>query len=269
MDTVEIPLSAIRISPQNTRQDLHSGTEDATLDDLADSIRELGLLQPVTVMNRPDGGYDLIAGQRRFLACKKVGITAIPAIVRDDLDATDATVVSLVENVHRADMSPIDKARAYQAIYDKYGDYERVARETGMSVPTIRRYILLLDLAPSIQEKVSTSEGPAGVGTLSRLAKEFEPEDQEFVLSRIGGFNSKIQDRVLRESHGDRDTIELLASQAREGAFDVRTCSEGLCFKMSESLKDQVRGLLTGGIKDQVQQLLGSGTTDASSSEVP
>ena len=255
METVEVPLTAIRISPQNTRRDLESGNEDATLDDLADSIRELGLLQPVTVMKKSDGGYDLIAGQRRFLACKQVGMTTVPAIVRDDLDATDATVISLVENVHRADMSPIDKARAYKAIHDRYGDYERVARETGVSAPTIRRYMRLLDLTPSIQDKVSTSQGPAGVGTLSRLAKEFEPAEQEYVLSQIDGFNSKIQERVLRESRGDADSIELLASQAREGAFDVRTCSEGLCFRMSESLKDHVKGLLTGGIKDQVKRL--------------
>jgi len=255
MQTVEIPATEIRVSPQNTRQDLQSGTEDTSLDDLAESIRELGLLQPVTVMDGHGGKYELIAGQRRFLACQKIGMNTITAIVRDDLDATDATVISLVENVHRADMSPIDKARAYQGIYDKYGDYERVARETGVSAPTIRRYMRLLDLAPSLQAKASTSEGPAGVGTLSRLAQEFSAEDQEHVLSRIDGFNSKIQDKILKESHGDVDSIELLASQAREGAFDIRTCSEGLCFKMSEKLKDQVRGLLTGDIKSQVQQL--------------
>ncbi len=255
MQTVEIPLTEIRVSPQNTRQDLQSGTEDTSLDDLAESIRELGLLQPVTVMEGHGGKYELIAGQRRFLACQKVGMSTITAIVRDDLDATDATVISLVENVHRADMSPIDKARAYQGIYNKYGDYERVARETGVSAPTIRRYMSLLDLAPSILAKASTSEGPAGVGTLSRLAKEFLPDDQEYVLSKIGGFNSKIQDVIIRESHGDVQSIELLASQAREGAFDVRTCSEGLCFEMSENLKEQVRQVLTGSIKDQIQQL--------------
>ncbi len=255
MQTVEIPVTEIRVSPQNTRQDLQSGTEDSSLDDLAESIRELGLLQPVTVMDGHGGKYELIAGQRRFLACQKIGMNTITAIVRDDLDATDATVISLVENVHRADMSPIDKARAYQGIHDKYGDYERVARETGVSAPTIRRYMRLLDLAPSLQAKASTSEGPAGVGTLSRLAQKFSAEDQEHVLSRIDGSNSKIQDKILKESHGDVDSIELLASQVREGAFDVRTCSEGLCFKMSETPKEQVRGLLTGDIKSQVQQL--------------
>ena len=71
----------------------------------------------MTVVAGPDGYYDLIAGQRRFLACKKIGKTTIHAIVRDDLDDADATVISLVENVHRADLSPMDKARAYQSIY--------------------------------------------------------------------------------------------------------------------------------------------------------
>jgi ParB family chromosome partitioning protein len=80
---------------------------------LALSIREKGLLSPITVLKNYDGTFDLIVGQRRFLACKQLGWKTIPAIIREEMDDTDATVSSLVENVHRADMSPIDKARAY------------------------------------------------------------------------------------------------------------------------------------------------------------
>ena len=100
--------------------------------DLANSIQEQGLLQPITVRTAGDGQYELIAGQRRFLACRLLGSATISAIVRDDLDDTDATVVSLVENVHRADMNAIDKAKAYQGIYAKYQSAERVAKETGV-----------------------------------------------------------------------------------------------------------------------------------------
>ena len=73
MEVKEINLTSIRLSDSNVRKDLEAGTEDASLDDLVSSIRERGLLNPVTVVTGPDGYYDLIAGQRRFLACKRIG----------------------------------------------------------------------------------------------------------------------------------------------------------------------------------------------------
>ena len=194
MEVREIDMSAIRISDLNVRKDLEAGTEDTDIDDLANSIADQGLLSPITVVKQRDGHYDLIIGQRRYLACKKLGWTRIPAIVRDTMEETDAVVLSLIENVHRADVSPIDKARAYDKIFQKYGRYERVAQETGVSVSTVRKYMKLLQLAPSIQERIGTSGGPAGINTLSKLASIFESgRDQEFALRKISGFRSDIQ----------------------------------------------------------------------------
>lgn len=241
MQPIDISLDTIRVSPLNTRKDLKAGTEDTSLRDLAESIREHGLLSPVIVMTKPGGGYELIAGQRRFRACQQLGKQTIPAIVRDDLDPTDATIISLIENVHRADMSPIDKAHAYQSLYDRYQTYYRVSEATGVSPSTIRRYLHLLNLAPAIQQSVSTGEGPAGVGTLSNLAKTFDPQDQEAVLGKIGGFGQRIQSEIIKRSHGEMSSLDELRRQALEGAFSARTCSEGLCFAMSEELKEQVK----------------------------
>ncbi len=244
METKEIVLESIKVSDLNTRKDLEAGTEDASIDDLATSIQEHGLISPVTVVARSDGYYDLIAGQRRFLACKKIGMATISAIIRDDLDTTDATVISLVENVHRADMSPIDKARAFEKIHSRYGEFKRVAQETGVSVSTVRRYMSLLDLAPSIQEGLSTSGGPAGIGTLSKLAATFPADEQKSVLEQIGGFNQKVQSEILKRSGGNSGIVQELREQALEGAFDIRSCSEGFCFEMSEDLKSFLRRLL-------------------------
>ena len=244
METKEIELSAIRVSDSNTRKDLDAGTEDTSIEDLANSIREQGLLSPIIVRTTTDDGYDLIAGQRRVLACGKLGMTTIAAIVRDDLDDTDATIVSLVENVHRADMSPMDKARAYQGIHSKYGDYSQVAKETGVSVTTVRKYLKLLNLAPTIQDKLTTAEGPAGVGTLSRLADTFSMEEQEKVLDAIGGFKQDIQQEILKRSGGDFGVLSGLKELAIEGAFDTRMCREGLCFTMPEELKKHVKAQL-------------------------
>ena len=247
METRDINLSAIRVSDVNTRKDLDAGTEDAGIIDLANSIQEQGLLSPIIVRTAPDRQYELIAGQRRFLACRLLGRATISAVVRDDLDDTDATVVSLVENVHRADMNAIDKAKAYQGIYAKYGSEKRVARETGVTLPTVRRYLALLNLAPSIQDEMTTSEGPAGVGTLSKLADTFPPEQQEEVLRQIDGFRQPIQQEILKRSGGDESRVPDLVDQAVEGAFDTHMCREGLCFLMPEEMKAEVKTRLGKG----------------------
>ena len=240
MDTREIEISTVGVSSLNTRKDIDAGTEDASLMDLANSIREQGLLMPIIVRPVQGGQYDVIAGQRRLLACRLLGWQTISATIRDDLDETEATVVSLIENVQRADLNPIDKARAYSAIYDKHQDVKRVAKETGVTVPTVRRYLALLDLSPSIQEEMTAAEGYAGVETLSELAKTFSAEDQQEVLEQIGGFKGSIQKEILKKSHGDMERIPELVEQAREHAFDMVTCKELLCVMMPPDLKDEI-----------------------------
>ncbi len=240
METRELELSAIKVSNFNTWKDIDAGTEDTSLVDLANSILEQGLLMPIIVRPLPGGEYYVIAGQRRLLACRLLGWQTISATVRDNLDETKATVVSLIENVQRADLNPIDKAKAYSAIYHKYGDAKRIAKETGVTVPTIRRYLDLLNLAPSIQEEVSAAEGPAGVGTISTLANTFSVEDQQEALKQISGFKQDIQQKILKRSRGDMTRFPELVDQAHDNAFDMRTCREGLCFVMPPDLKAEV-----------------------------
>lgn len=243
MEVKDIELSKIKISDYNTRKDLDSGTEDSSLDDLANSIKEKGLLNPIIIMKKDDGTYEVVAGQRRYLACKKLGMDKISAIIRDKMDDADATVLSLIENVHRADMGPIDKAKAYQKIYDKYKDYNKVAKETGMSTSTIKKYMSLLNLAPSIQEKLTTIDGPAGIGALSKLADTFSsPEEQERVLEDIGGFKQNIQLEMIKRSGGDLDRLSDLREQALDGAFDTHVC-HGLddCNFIPDELKEPLK----------------------------
>jgi len=225
MRVEDIELSKIQISEANTRKDLDAGTEDASLDDLAENIRTRGLINPITVrFNEETNKYELIAGQRRYLAFEKLGRKTIPAIIREIGDDTDMTIISLVENVHRADMNPMDKARAFQKIYEKYHSYERVAKETGLSSTTVSRYMKLLELHPSIQERISTSEGVAGIKTLSKLATTFDKEDHELILEEIAGLKQNIQEEILKRSEGDVSKITELKEQAIEGAFNIITC---------------------------------------------
>ena len=241
MEVREIELDSIKVSQFNVRKNLNAGHEDASIDDLAASISERGLLHPVVVRTTSNGHYELIVGQRRFLACDRLGMTTISATVRDDLDDTEATIVSLVENVQRADMNPMDKAKAFVAILSRYGNHKRVAREIGVSVATIRKYAKLLKLAPKIQDAISMAEGPVGVETLAILADTFDMEDQVWVLDRIGGFNQSIQQQILKESGGDLDKIPELVERALDGAFKVRMCREGLCFEISDEWKADIK----------------------------
>ena len=219
----EIPLSEVIISKLNVRKDLQAGTEDSTLDDLARSIHEKGLLNPITVFHK-DEKYEVVVGQRRYLACQLLGWNTIPSIVRSNLEDADATILSLVENIHRADLNPIDKAGAYSKIHKIYGTYTRISKETGVSIPTIKRYMLLLDLAPTIQKLLTTSDGPAGISALSKLAEMFPSfEDQEYVFERISGFK-QVQLEILKRSDGEITKIDLLCEQALGGCFNIFVC---------------------------------------------
>lgn len=242
MEVKDIKLTMIELSEFNARKDLAAGTEDTGIDDLANSINEKGLLSPVTVRRNDNGTFSLVAGQRRYLACKRLGWETIPAIIRDIADDTDATIISLIENVHRADMNPIDKARAYQKIYLKYGEHAIVAKETGVSTSTVRKYLSLLNLAPTIQNRISTVDGPAGIGTLSKIAHTFSPEEQESVLDKIGGFKQQIQLEMIKRSDGDLSKLDTLKTEAMEGAFDMHVC-RGLvsCSFIPEELIDPIK----------------------------
>ena len=245
MKVKDIPLSNITVSDLNVRKNLEAGLEDSTLNDLAESIRENGLLNPIIVIQK-EGSYELVVGQRRFLACKKIGLKTIPAIIRDDISDIEGVTLSLIENVHRADMHPIDKARALNNLHETYGTYGRVSKESGLSIPTIKRYLTLLKLAPSIQEKLSTSEGPAGIGTLSKLAELFpSEEDQVIALEQIAGFNQKVQLEILKRSKGDLNKLEINRELALGGAFDIHICL-GIkeCIFIPDELRTQINELI-------------------------
>ena len=246
MEVTDIAVADIEISEFNTRKDLRAGTEDASLDDLASSIQENGLLNPVLLRPRLDGKFDLVAGQRRFLACNKLGMDTIPAIVRDQLNDDDATVVSLVENVHRAEMNPIDKARAYQAIQRGSTNDAEVARKAGVTIATVRKYVKLLELTTTLQDRLTTATGPAGLATMSKLAETFSPDEQEEALEEIEGFTQDIQLQMLKKSKGSLGALSDLQEEALSGAFNVQTCREGLCFKMPADMKSEVKERLAG-----------------------
>jgi len=246
MEIQNIAILDIDISEFNTRKNLQDGQFDSTIDDLANSISRQGLLSPITVYKTPEGAYLLIAGQRRLLACRQLGWDLIPAIVRDDISDADATAISLVENVHRADMNPRDKAIAFSALLSKLGSFEAVSQETGVGSSTIRKYTRLRDLAPELQDKLAAGEAK-NTQALARLAKEFPDHEKQLeAWERIGGFTQDVQEQIIQHLDPDLDNLGSLVDLAAEGEFGyhvVRNCPFD-CPTIPDALKEKVSSMI-------------------------
>jgi ParB family chromosome partitioning protein len=174
----EIPIAAIRPNPYQPRD----AFDEQALGALADSIREVGLLQPVLV--RPAGdGFELIAGERRWRAAQRVGLQAIPALVRETDDNT-ALEQALVENLQRDDLNPLEEAAAYQQLIEDFHlTHEQVAARMGKSRAAISNTLRLLQLPPSIQRSVR--EGQLTMGHARALLGTPDRGFQEAMAKRI------------------------------------------------------------------------------------
>jgi len=132
------------------------------LEELSDSIRENGLLQPILVREYGEGRYQIIAGERRFRACKLAGLTEIPAIVLDRDDKA-AAQIALIENIQREDLNPLEEALAYRSLKEEYDmTQEELSERIGKSRSAIANSIRLLDLPDEILTMVAARELSAG-----------------------------------------------------------------------------------------------------------
>ncbi|MCW2599319.1 MAG: chromosome segregation DNA-binding protein [Frankiales bacterium] len=136
--------------------------DEEALAELVHSIREVGLLQPIVVRALGQDRYELIMGERRWRACQRLGLTTIPAIVRDTQD--DAMLRdALLENLHRSQLNPLEEAAAYQQLLADFGTtHEELAQRIGRSRPQISNTIRLLGLPPAVQSRVAAGVLSAG-----------------------------------------------------------------------------------------------------------
>jgi ParB family chromosome partitioning protein len=175
---IEIAVADVRPNPYQPRGHFN----EESLASLAESIREVGVLQPVLV--RPvDGGYELVAGERRWRAARRVGLQAIPALVRDTDDAS-ALEHALVENIHRADLNPLEEAAAYQQLIEDFRlTHEEVAARVGRSRAAVTNTLRLLQLPPTVQRMVR--EGTVSMGHARALLGTPDRAFQEQLAKRI------------------------------------------------------------------------------------
>ncbi|MFV1972255.1 MAG: ParB/RepB/Spo0J family partition protein [Thiohalobacterales bacterium] len=149
-----LPVDIIERGKYQPRVDMHQ----ESLQDLADSIREQGVVQPIVVRGIGDGRYELIAGERRWRAAQLAGLHEIPAVIRD-VDDRSAIAIALIENIQRENLNPIEEARALNRLVDEFEiTHEEAAQAVGRSRAAVSNLLRLLDLEAAVREMVERRE---------------------------------------------------------------------------------------------------------------
>lgn len=220
---LQLPVDRVAANPDQPR----SSFVDEPLGELAASIAVHGVLQPIIVRALADGGYQLIAGERRLRAARMAGLDTISAIVRD-APIESSLELALIENLQRADLNPIEVALAYRELIDRFGlTHEAVARQVGKSRVAVSNALRLLDLAPETREAIVAGRISEGHGRA--LAAITIPELQHAVL-----------DVVVERGLSVRQTEELVRRKRNEQPARPRpTLTPDL-----QDLEAQLRGVL-------------------------
>jgi len=197
----EIRVDSIEPNAKQPRQVF----DEEALEELKASIEEVGFLQPIVVRETGRDRYELVMGERRWRAAQALGREAIPAIVRETRD--DAMLRdALLENIHRANLNPLEEAAAYQQLLEEFGaTHDELARRIGRSRPQISNTIRLLNLPAPVQRRVAA--GVLSAGHARALLSLEDPERQE-----------ELAQRIIAEGLSVRGTEELVALAVSDGA---------------------------------------------------
>lgn len=170
---LQVPVDDLEPNPHQPRTLL----AESGLADLADSIREHGVIQPLVVTQMPDGHYQLIAGERRWRAAQRAGLDTVPVIVKEAVPQ-EMLELALVENVQRADLNPLEEALAYQHLVEDFGlSQSEVARRVGKSRPAVNNVMRLLNGSPAMQQALMDGEITEGHGRALLGLEEHEAQD--------------------------------------------------------------------------------------------
>ena len=191
----DLPVGSIVPNPNQPR--VHFDEE--SLAELAASIREIGVLQPILVRQAGEGSYELIAGERRWRAARRAGLTLIPAIIRttDDLGSVEK---ALVENLHRQDLTPLEEAAAFQQLIEDFSlTHEQVATRVGKSRSAVTNTLRLMSLPPSIQHLLADGRLTAG-----------------HAKALLGTPDRAFQEQLARRAVGESWSVRMLEDAVRE-----------------------------------------------------
>ncbi len=255
-----LPIDLVQRNPQQPRRTFDEGE----LNELSNSIRTHGVLQPILVRPIADGKYEIVAGERRWRAAQRAGLHTIPVVIRE-FNEVEVLEIAIVENVQRTDLNPIEEAQGFQALIDRFGrTQEDIAEAVGKSRPHIANMLRLLKLPDDLQEMVRDGRLSSGHARAILTAP-----DQRGLAQRViaEGLNVREVERIAQqakdEKHGPRasavaadaksaDTRALEASISNALGLDVVIAEKGsagevkITYKTLEQLDDVIRRLRGG-----------------------
>ncbi|MBU1028813.1 ParB/RepB/Spo0J family partition protein, partial [Patescibacteria group bacterium] len=207
----EINLSLIQTNPSQPRTIFgHQGMEELT-----ESIRQHGILQPLALAPRPDGGYEVIAGERRLRAARLAGLKSVPAIIRPVEKDIEKFVLALIENIQREDLNPVEEARAYRRLTEEFGlTQENISKQVGKARSTVANTMRLLDLPSDMLDAVAT--GVVSAGNARALLAITEPKVQAKMFRKMlaGGVTVReAEASVQKTSTRLKKSSEMLAAE--------------------------------------------------------
>ena len=238
----ELAVTAIVPNPYQPRREF----AEAQLKELADSIAASGLLQPVLVRARPDGRYELIAGERRWRAVQRLGWPKIPAVVKEADDRSLLTL-ALIENLQRDDLSPIDAAQGYQQLMQEFTiPQQEVARLVGKDRSTVSNSLRLLRLPTEVQQmlgKRSLSEGHARAllalsdpQEIVRLARECAAAEWS-----VRDLEARVRGEQLHGAVPARRVIRRRKPEARDPSAEIRRVEDTLRKRLQTDVRVTAR----------------------------
>lgn len=239
--TNTLPISEITPNKDQPRKTF----DEAALDELAESIKQHGVLQPLLVRPLPNGGYQLVAGERRWRASRRAGLREVPVVVKELTD-TETMEIAIIENLQREDLNPIEEAEGLQALIDKCGfTQEEVASSVGKSRPAIANSLRLLRLPEKVREL--TRDGKISAGHARALISL----DNDALIIEAA-------ENVIKNKLTVRDVERLAKTRDKDNAVSQKR------YKRRDSFYDEVELTLSEvlGRKVKVYNGKGKGTLE-------
>ena len=213
----EIAISQIKANPNQPRREF----DPEALQELADSIKEIGIIQPITLRKMDDGTYQIIAGERRFRASQLAGLTTVPAYIRT-ADDENVMEMALIENIQREDLNSMEIALAYQHLLEEYSlTQEKLSERVGKKRTTIANYLRLLKLPAQIQVALKNRE--LDMGHARALLALDNPIEQIRLFEEIQTFGYSVRkvEELIKENKTAQTNVTKKSGNKGAGDFDI------------------------------------------------
>ena len=234
VDCVYMPIAKVEVSLRQPREYFN----EESLDELAESISQHGIIQPLTVRKLSSGYYQIIAGERRWRAARIAGLDQVPVRIIDADDRT-AMEIALVENLQREDLNPIEEAKGYKALMEEYGfTQEKTAERVGKSRPAITNAMRLLALPEQVLYMLEAGEISAGHG---RALLSLKTEEEQLSLAKMivaEGFSVRQTEMLVKRQLSSKDKIEKKPTAAQvELALHIADLEQKLTSDLGRRVK--------------------------------